>query len=62
LSTILDCEHEEGNTKGKGKDSWAPKPKEPKKSWGLVIQKCISTKVQSKDQDKGLLTTLFIAS
>jgi hypothetical protein len=62
LSTILDYEQEEGNTKGKDKYSWAPKPKEPKKSWGLVLQKLVSTKAQSRDQDKGLSIALFLAS
>jgi hypothetical protein len=37
LFAILDHEQKEGNTEGRGKDSWAPKPKELKKSFGLAL-------------------------
>jgi len=63
LLAILDHELE-GNTKGKGKDAWAPKPKELKKSCGLTLQKPVSIRrLKVGIRTRGLqLTTLLVTS
>ncbi len=43
---IRDVHQDQHNKGQKEKMPWAPKPKEPKKSWGNIVQKSISTRRQ----------------